>query len=53
MLASIAEVKADGNKVVFTLSGPNGDFPYLTREDSLASLAYAAERERLTVAASA
>ncbi len=32
VLASIAEVKADGNKVVFTLSGPNGDFPYLTSD---------------------
>ena len=29
------------------------DFPYLTKEDILASLEYAAERERLTWAASA
>ena len=29
------------------------DFPYLTREDILASLEYAAERERYTLAASA
>lgn len=29
------------------------DFPYLTRDDILASLAYAAERERTTRAASA
>jgi uncharacterized protein (DUF433 family) len=29
------------------------DFPYLTREDILASLEYAAERERHTLAASA
>ena len=29
------------------------DFPYLEREDILASLEYAAERERITLAASA
>ncbi|RMH66191.1 MAG: DUF433 domain-containing protein [Bacteroidetes bacterium] len=29
------------------------DFPYLTREDILASLAFAADRERRTLAASA
>ena len=29
------------------------DFPYLTRDDLLAALAYAADRERLTLAASA
>jgi uncharacterized protein (DUF433 family) len=28
------------------------DFPYLTKEDILASLAYAAERERFTLSAS-
>ena len=32
VLAPIEDVKADGNKVIFTLSGPNGDFPYLTSD---------------------
>jgi peptide/nickel transport system substrate-binding protein len=32
VLASIEDVKADGNKVVFRLKGSNGDFPYLTSD---------------------
>ncbi len=32
VLAAVADVKADGDNVVFTLSGANGDFSYLTSD---------------------
>lgn len=32
VLAAIEDVKADGQNVVFTLKGANGDFPYLTSD---------------------
>ena len=32
VLAAVSDVKADGDNVVFTLSGANGDFSYLTSD---------------------
>ena len=33
VLAAVSDIKADGkNKVIFTLSGPNADFPYIVSD---------------------
>ena len=32
VLAAIADIKADGDNVVFTLSGGNADFPYIASD---------------------
>jgi len=50
LLAAITDIKADGdNKVVFTLSEPNADFPFLTADYHLNVLAFNGDEVDLTV----